>query len=213
MDSPVDFEEWDSDNYLWSLLFLPTLAQTKMTFESSKRFAHKATMDTCVWIERQGCWLICICFCSNHGFFQFLNTRCRELFDLLMTNTLPCISIMSIKFKILVANPEDWEVSFQLVFVAKPRTSNISLATIELAVHELLWYSTIFHASNVTCPAKLWLDEKTFYSTDTTKRKEVCIGYPVFKNKTTNIAKTFFVEYIKLLILVTIRCPCLGWVQ
>jgi len=93
------------------------------------------------------------------------------------------------------------------VTVAELRAACASLARGKLAVEDVLWYSTILHAADMSKPSKPTLAQQSEHGGYTSLGKDLCVGDLVLPCDSKYAAKAAHMEGIQSLFLPGVGSP------
>ena len=89
------------------------------------------------------------------------------------------------------------QVVFQNILLLFVPSSSRTLTTDKLPVEECLWYSVFLHASKMSSPSELALDEQSFNDLYLAKFKYSSVWYSVLPRDTTDLSEAFKMELVK----------------
>ena len=146
--------------------------------------------------------------CSMSGYAGFLKLLDATTFKSLYANTAggaPLWTVMSLSLPGFNGYITCLQVVFQNILVPLVLTSSWTLTTDQLPVEECLWYSVFLHASKMSSPSELALDEQSFNAFYLATFKYNSVWYSVLPWDATDFSEVHEIREQLIVVLVGYR--------
>ena len=142
-------------------------------------------------------WLVLCCMSGYAGFLKLLDAT---TFKSLYANTAgiaPLWTVMSLSLPGFNGYITCLQVVFQNILIPLVLTSSWTLTTDQLPVEQCLWYSVFLHASKMSSPSELALDEQSFNAFYLATFKYNSVWYSVLPRDATDFSEASEMELVK----------------
>ena len=152
-------------------------------------------------------WLV---LCSKSGYAGFLKLLDATAFKSLHSNTSSCAPLWKVKGLSLPGFNgyiTSLQVVFQNIFVPFVLTSSRKLTTDQLPLKESLWYSVFLHASKMSSPSELAVDEQSFNAFYLATFKYSSVWYSFLPRDATYFSEASQMELVKCFHMTAVPGP------
>ena len=166
-------------------------------------------MTLAVWADTVSVWQRLV-LCIMSGYAGFLTQLDATTFKTLYANTAggsPLWLVKSLSLPGFNGNVTCFQVVFLNILLPLVLTSSWTLTTDQLPIEECLWYSVFLHASKMSSPSELALDEQSFNAFYLATFKYSSVWYSVLPKDATNFSEASEMELVKFFHMTAVSSP------
>ena len=156
-------------------------------------------MTLAVWAGKVNVWhWLDLCSMSSYaGFLKLLDATAFKSHYANTTGGAPLWTIKSFSLPGFSGYITCLQVVFQNIILLFVLSSSRTLTTDKFPIEECLWYSVFLHASEMSSPSELALDEQSFNDFYLAKFKYSSVWYSVLPRDTTDFSEALKMELVK----------------